>query len=323
MIQSGCDISASDAQGWTALTTTSSYGHLHIIRLLVTAGADVNNQDIHGWNPLIWSVLKNNVDVARGLLTAGASISLADENGWTAMLWAASIGNLEIIDLLSPAWDRLYEPRRTNDYGKAKSKIPDERLEPLLTATDYRNDSALDKMIDVHSESFRGIEVDRPLGTSGLFRFLNKEEYIAQRYELGRPNLPSLVFPERFSVKFFDSAIRSNHLSMVKLLVERGMNDEMYCGVNGREPLHTAVFCKTPEIPQYLIDHHFDLYVKGAKGYTALDIGLRNGTLEMIEYLLKSTRGTICHTGQPRVHSSSDLEQSADSPQPRCRITSK
>lgn len=74
---------------------------------------------------------------------------------------------------------------------------------------------------------------------------------------------------------------------MVKLLVERGMKDEMYREVNGRKLLHTAVFCKTPEIPQYLIDHHFDLYVKDAKGYTALDIGLRNGTLEMIEYLLR------------------------------------
>ncbi|THX22196.1 ankyrin [Aureobasidium pullulans] len=304
MIQSGCDISASDAQGWTALTTASSYGHLHIIRVLVMAGADVNSQDIHGWSPLIWSVLKNNVDVARELPTAGASISLADENGWTAMHWAASIGNLEMIDLLSPAWDRLYESRSTEDYGKAKSKIPDECLEPLLIAADYRNDSALDKMIDVHSNSFRAIEVDRPLDTSGLFRFLNKEEYIARRYNLGRPNLPSLVFPERFSVKLFDSAIRSNHLSMVKLLVERGMKDEMYREVNGRKPLHTAVFCNTPEIPQYLIDHHFDLYAKDAKGYTALDIGLRNGTLEMIEYLLslpaaksviQGSRGSTLH----------------------------
>ncbi|THX74542.1 ankyrin [Aureobasidium pullulans] len=268
------------------------------------AGADVNSQDIHGWSPLIWSVLKNNVDIARELLTAGASINLSDENGWTAMHWAASIGNLEMIDLLSPAWDRLYESRSTEDYGKAKSKIPDERLEPLLIAADYRNDSALDKMINVHSNSFRAIEVDRPLDTSGLFRFLNKEEYIARRYNLGRPNLPSLVFPERFSVKLFDSAIRSNHLSMVKLLVERGMKDEMYREVNGRKPLHTAVFCKTPEIPQYLIDHHFDISAKDAKGYTALDIGLRNGTLEMIEYLLslpaaqsviQGSRGSTLH----------------------------
>ncbi|TIA61732.1 ankyrin [Aureobasidium pullulans] len=286
-------------QGWTALITASSYGHLHIVRLLVMAGADVNSQDIHGWSPLIWSVLKNNIDIARELLTAGASISLADENGWTAMHWAASIGNLEMIDLLSPAWDRLYESRSTEDYGKAKLKTPDERLEPLLIAADYQNDSALDKMIDVHSELFRAIEVDRPLDTSGLFRFLNKEEYIARRYDLGRPNLPSLVFP-----KLFDSAIRSNHLSMVKLLVERGMKDEMYREVNGRKSLHTAVFCNTPEIPQYLIDHHSDVGAKDAKGYTAMDIGLRNGTLEMIEYLLslpaaqsaiQGSRGSTLH----------------------------
>lgn len=275
LVDMGHDVSAADFQGWRPLNTAASYGHKDIVKMLLDSGADLECQDVHKWTPLIWSVLKGHIDVAQELLTAGADISTSDDSGWTAMHWAASIGEPKMIAILSAAWDKLFK------HGKAVSRGPDERLNPLIIAVDNSNITALDSLIDVHSKSFCPLP-----SQDGLFRFLTKKDRMIKRVDVGGPGVPSLVFPKNFAAKVLDSAIRSAHLSMVKLLIERGIAKDTYREYNGRGPLHTAVFCATPEIPCLLANHGYDIGAIDTQGYSVLDTAARNSTVEVIKNLL-------------------------------------
>jgi len=49
---SGCKLDARDQYGCTAVYFAAKFGHVDVVRQLISAGADLNIADTKGWTPL-------------------------------------------------------------------------------------------------------------------------------------------------------------------------------------------------------------------------------------------------------------------------------
>lgn len=89
--------------GKTALYRASSWGHLDIVNLLLTAGADVNKMNKKRRTPLYIASKKGHVDIVNLLLYAGADMDIADIYDKTPLYIASKTGHVDIINLLLSA----------------------------------------------------------------------------------------------------------------------------------------------------------------------------------------------------------------------------
>ena len=100
-IESGIDVTTTDAQGHTALHMAAYNGHSDIIRVLLKAGCEVDRRDAEGKTPLMHASSGDFADAAQTLLDADAGIDLVDSGeGFTALMTAAALGEKEVVELL-------------------------------------------------------------------------------------------------------------------------------------------------------------------------------------------------------------------------------
>ena len=100
-IESGMDVTATDAQGHTALHMAAFNGHSEIIRLLLKAGSKVDERDGEGKTPLMHASSGDFPDAVKTLLEAKAEVDLIDSGeGFTALMTAAALGEKEIVEIL-------------------------------------------------------------------------------------------------------------------------------------------------------------------------------------------------------------------------------
>ena len=89
LLAHGADVSATDADGDTALHGAAKSGNVEIMRLLLDKGANPNATNRQGGTPLMWTAVFGHDEGARLLLSRGADASLKDNEGVTAAEWAA------------------------------------------------------------------------------------------------------------------------------------------------------------------------------------------------------------------------------------------
>ena len=100
-IESGIDVTATDAQGHNALHMAAYNGHSDIVRMLLKAGCDVDSRDGKAMTPLMHASSGDFADTVETLIEAGAGIDLVDNNeGYTALMTAAALGQKEVVEVL-------------------------------------------------------------------------------------------------------------------------------------------------------------------------------------------------------------------------------
>ena len=100
-IESGIDVTATDAQGHTALHMAAYNGHSDIVRMLLAAGCEVDRQDAEGKTALMHASSGDFADAVKTLLDADASIDMVDTGeGFTALMTAAALGEKEVVEVL-------------------------------------------------------------------------------------------------------------------------------------------------------------------------------------------------------------------------------
>ena len=95
LISKGADVNM-ESNGGTALNIASYKGYLEIVKYLVEKGADVNMES-NGGTALIGA---SNLEVVKYLISKGADVNAKNNYGWTALMWASREGHLEVVKVL-------------------------------------------------------------------------------------------------------------------------------------------------------------------------------------------------------------------------------
>jgi len=100
-IESGIDVTATDAQGHTALHMAAYNGHTDIAGMLLAAGCDVDRQDAEGKTALMHASSGDFADTVQLLLDANAGIDIVDTGErYTALMTAAALGEKAVVEVL-------------------------------------------------------------------------------------------------------------------------------------------------------------------------------------------------------------------------------
>lgn len=108
LIESGANVHATDARGWTALMKAIynhdlDHGFPEIISALISAGADIETQIAYGTRPLMLAAGYGQAGVIDVLLAAGVDVRAANEGGRTARKMAEDKDYVEVINQLYQA----------------------------------------------------------------------------------------------------------------------------------------------------------------------------------------------------------------------------
>lgn len=97
LLRQGADVTATDAQGRTALIAAAYGDHLDVGRALIQAGADVNVQDSTRQSAYLIPTADGSLAFLRLTLQAGADVHRTDSYNGTGLIRAADRGHVEII----------------------------------------------------------------------------------------------------------------------------------------------------------------------------------------------------------------------------------
>jgi ankyrin repeat protein len=305
LLKVGEDISAADDQGWTPLHSAASYGRCDVLQWLIDNRADIDSADKEGWTPLFWATIKGQFEAARILLNSQASTRAEDKSGWTPVHWAAYKGDEGMIRLLKPDFSNI-AIRSAKFYRRIgqRDAIASKGLRPLFIAVEQKSTEAFDALLggqDFHStprasQDEGEIDKDKVRARAGaMLTVLSKDEAINYERRIN-PDANSIIFTNAFLVQLLDSAIKNNHLEMVKLLLERDvdLSTNAYGDLKGRSVLHTAAFCTDSRIAALLVQHGADPSVEDVDGHYPLDLAALNGTDAVIrEYLQMKGIGKV------------------------------
>lgn len=103
-----------DAFMRTALHYASEQGHLLAIRILIESGCRLDITAADGLTPLHVAVVKNHIDVVKTLIKAGSNVNYKTHEKMTSLHFAASRGYLDLVKLLVNSGAYL-ESRDTNE----------------------------------------------------------------------------------------------------------------------------------------------------------------------------------------------------------------
>jgi len=101
LIAAGAGVKAATRYNITPLSLACSNGSAAMIERLLKAGADPNGVSEEGQTALMTAALTGKVDAVKLLLTHGANVNVREPNkGQSALMWAASEGNTPTVEIL-------------------------------------------------------------------------------------------------------------------------------------------------------------------------------------------------------------------------------
>ena len=256
------------------------------VQTLLSQGADVNAKDvINGMAALHFAAQGGNEAVVRMLVEHGADVNIKslnlrtfpnDHRGGTALHSAAEYGNEDIIQVLlliesgadvsarsTPGRTPLHEASRNGQVNAAKLLIENGAL---IDAQDENGWSLL-------HEASRLYDKERAPGKLEIAKLLLDHG----------ANIESTA--NRSGITPLLTAVHSNFIAMVQLLMDKGANFKFQNGL-GLTALHIAA-SSDHVIVRMLLDAGADTEVKDHEDETPLHKAARWGSLKVIRLLLE------------------------------------
>ncbi|KAL2870556.1 ankyrin repeat domain-containing protein [Aspergillus lucknowensis] len=266
----GADINQPTSDGRTPLQIAlEEFSPPEVIQTLLDSGADANKRGRGGLTALHTLVCLKRYDLFETFLAAGASLSTADDKGNTPLLLAVAVSNARAASIFlqcgadictrdkfgrtplhaAAANNSVAIVKMLLDAGADISATDDDGRIPLHFATLSSNTLVFKAILSKHEET----EVD----------------YLV-RSRSGRTVL--------------EMAAEGGHLSLVEMLIERGV--EIAHGSQGYSPLHAAIANRHLEIAELLLAHGADPLILDHYGRTPIDWASDDGAV--LNRLLRS-----------------------------------
>src|SRR5262249_44555917 len=141
LIESGADVNAKAAEGFTPLMVTAVAGDLNRLHLLLKRGARVNERAENGLTALMLAIENKHRSVVQALLEAGADPEIQDKNNNSAIdraIWVQDSGILEELGKTKSSTgsftDYVAKRRRNFELLKAVYAKETVKVRQLLTA---------------------------------------------------------------------------------------------------------------------------------------------------------------------------------------------
>jgi ankyrin repeat protein len=299
LLHAGADVSLANNYGATPMSLAAEDGATDILRLLLDAGADANSPNPDGQTALLAVARTGNVAAAQLLLDRGATIDAREKwGGQTALMWASARRHPEMMQLLiskgadvnARSIDRNYQ-RHVTAEGRPKN-LDSGGFTPLLYAA-RENCIAC---VDVLLKSGADIDMPDPDGVSPLLvavmnsnwdlarqlitagADVNQWDIFGESPLFTAINLRNRIDGGRASI---DAMNKTDGLTIVKLLIERGANPNMQLffrpanlsgatNTRGATPLIRAANNGDLEVVKLLLEHGADATIYMADRQTPI-----------------------------------------------------
>jgi ankyrin repeat protein len=283
LLRAGADVSLANNYGATPMSLAAEVGNTGMLKVLLEAGANADSPNPDGQTALLAVARTGNVEAAQLLLNHRATVDAREKwGGQTALMWASARRHPEMMRLLiakgadvnARSIDRNYQ-RHVTAEGRPKN-LDSGGFTPLLYAA-RENCIAC---VEVLLKNGADIDVPDPDGVSPLLvaimnanwdlarqlitagADLNQWDIFGESPLFTAINLRSRVDGGRASI---DAINKTDGLTIVKLLLERGANPNM------------QLFFKPANLSG----------ATNARGTTPLVRAANNGDLEVVKLLLE------------------------------------
>ncbi len=233
-----------------ALTEACYWGHLEIVKFLISKGTSLNEKDAGGFTPLINAARRGHTEIVKLLLTHNANLNKTNKYGSTPLHCAALRGHTEIVTLLLA--------HNANINAKNYSGNT-----PLTRATGEGHTEIV-KLLIAHNANLNeeGKEDGTPLHWAAL---AGHTEIVKLLLELKA----DLNKTDKYGNTPLHSAALEGHKEVMILLISKGalLNEK---NRDGNTPLHLAAEKGHTEIVKLLLAHNANLNKKGGYDNTPL-----------------------------------------------------
>ncbi|XP_062543906.1 uncharacterized protein LOC134211228 [Armigeres subalbatus] len=304
LVEHGCSVNSSDANGITPLATAVSIGKSDMVRELIMVGADPNLESMEHCDQLldVWNMVCDNIDDLPGgkyyrtyplilaaknsssktavyLLKHGSDADVSDQSGLTALVVAMSFGDEELVDA-------LIRHGASVDYVRNYSHPFFKDGNALHCAATYGHLDMITRMVGEFGFNYMATDSD---GNTVLHLAAMK----------GNANIVNYFLHDNIWHQINKNGdtplmLALKHLDLTVFRVIKGLKTcekevNQFRGTANRTLLHEAVLKEDITLVQILLkEFDIDIYWADNSGYTAVHYAVRRKNYDLVKLLVEA-----------------------------------
>lgn len=277
LVKEGIDVNAKDKDGITALMEASIMGHGKVVSFLLDNGAEVDASASSEVTALWLAASEGKTDIMTTLLKKGADATNARVDGITALMTASVGGHMEAVKQLL-------------DNGADAKAMDGDGLTPAMNAAENGNVEVL-KLLAKNVDDSTYLDIMSVTGFNALIIASAHGHTDAVEYLLQAGADASAVHENGVSALMYAAA--SDHVNVMKILLEKGKIDIDFRHTNGGTALLEAATGGAVEAMKLLIEKGALYDMLDDDGVTPLMAIASQGNLEGQNLVIASLKSKM------------------------------
>lgn len=267
LIEKGAKVNLHDKSGTTALYVASRNGHEEVMDLLLRKGADVNLCNVDGHSPLYAASFNGSKSCVDNLLIKGANVNHIEKDAFPPLYAASQKGYTEIAKYLVIK-------------GANVNKCTSKGFSPLFIASKNGHDAIVNFLLENDANVNQCDYIGRSsLYTASFFEHIKCVEFLIR-------NGADLNSCSSDGTPLYTAAYHGSR-EIVELLLKSGANINLCRYTDGFSPLCAASFNGRKSCVQLLLDSGADINKANYNGLSPLYMASQEGKVEEASLLVE------------------------------------